>query len=243
MTAKETIDIEALLYRAYAQHRVHRVTPEAVLGLRRNAGPSGFAATMAILELGTRVDTSGAGAKIAGMQSMAAATPDDMLVVHDHVLALADWLIEGAETAEPRVWRRAEIRENGWRIEERADGLWLVRVERRAFDPAAHHVAGRLTNPYLAAAVIQHACAGTRPDCRPARRGRLTAQEEREVRIERALYAVWRAALGVLAAELDGKLAKHAVTGPAADAEPWTRRPLRDVPAPEAVPEAEIIGA
>lgn len=235
MSAKETIEIEALLRRAYGQYRVHKVSPATVLGLGavKLSAPSGFAATMAILELGTRVDTSGAGAKMAGLQSMAAATPDDLLVVHDHVLALSDWLIEGADTAEPTVWRREEIAANGWRVETLADALWLVRPSGPTGEGRGH--LSRLTDPHLAASVILHAANGSRPECRPARRGRLSAAEEAEVRIERALYAVWLAALGVLAAELDSTLAKHAVLPPSAPAEPWARRPLRDVPAEEAL--------
>lgn len=231
MSAKETIEIEALLRRAYGQYRVHKVSPATVLGLGavKLSAPLGFAATMAILELGTRVDTSGAGAKMAGLQSMAAATPDDLLIVHDHVLALSDWLIEGAETAAPTVWRRDEIAANGWKLEKQGDALWLAR-------PSGPNAAGRghlsrLTDPHLAASVILHAANGTRPDCRPARRGRLSAAKEAEMRLERAFYAVWHAALGVLAAELDSVLAKHAVLPPSAPAEPWLRRPLRDVPA------------
>lgn len=234
MSAKETIEIEALLRRAYGQYRVHKVSPATVLGLGavRQSAPSGFAAAMSILELGTRVDTSGAGAKIAGLQSMAAATPDDMLVVHDHVLALSDWLIEGAESAEPTVWRRHEIAANGWRIEKQADTLWLARPSGPAGVGRGH--LSRLTDPHLCATVILHAAEGTRPECRPARRGRLSAAEEVEVRMERALYAVWHAALGVLAAELDAVLVKHAVLPPYAPAEPWQRRELRDVPAEKA---------
>lgn len=233
MTAKETIEIEALLFRAYGQYRVHKVSPAAVLGISPlAAGPSGFAATMGILQLGTRVDTSGAGARAAGMQRMMAATPDDLLIVHDHVLALSDWLIEGAETAEPMVWRRPEIRERGGRVEERADGHWLVLPSGPNGSGRGHH--SRLTDPHLCAMVILHASNGSRPECQPAKRGRLCAADEREVRMERTLYAVWHAALGVLAAELDGRLAQHAVLPPSAPAEPWNRRPLRDVPLEEA---------
>lgn len=238
MSVKETIEIEALLHRAYGQYRVHKVSPATVLGLGavKLSAPSGFAATMAILELGTRVDTSGAGAKMAGLQSMAAATPDDMLVVHDHVLALADWLIEDADTAEPTVWRREEIRANGWSIEKRADGEWLMRPS--GANGAGRGHLSRLTDPHLGATVILNAANGTRPECRMAKRGRLPAAEEREVRMERALYACWRAALGVLAAELDVVLTKHAVLAPSAPAEPWARRPLRDVSAKTALAEA-----
>jgi len=59
----------------------------------------------------------------------------------------------------------------------------------------------------------------------------MAAADERDMRMERALYAVWHAALGVLAAELDGKLSRHAVLPPSAPAQPWNRRPLRDAAA------------
>ncbi|AZO77729.1 MULTISPECIES: hypothetical protein [unclassified Bosea (in: a-proteobacteria)] len=236
MTAKETIEIEALLYRAYAQYRVHKVSPAAVIGIAPLlASPSGFAATMAILQLGTRVDTSGAGAKAAGMQRMMAATPDDLLVVHDHVLALSDWLIEGAESAEPTVWRRDEIRENGWAVETRPDGLWLVRPSGPGGAGRGH--LSRLADPHLCAMVIQHASNGTRPECRAVRDlQRRPAAEARELREERAHYAVWHAALAVLAAELNDQLTKHHVLPPSAPAQPWTRRALRDVPAGTPLP-------
>lgn len=236
MNAKETIEIEALLRRAYGQYRVHKVsttTAKEAARVARRSAPSGFAATMEILMLGTRVDTSGAGAKLAGLESMLATTPDDLLIVHDHVLALSDWLIEGAESVAPAVWKRQDIVANGWRIEKQANALWLVRPS--GPDGAGRGHLSRLTDPHLTASVILHAANGSRPECRPARRGRLSAAEEREVRIERSLYAVWHAALGVLAAELDGVLAKHAVLPPSATPEPWLRRPLRDVPAEEAL--------
>ncbi|TCR69704.1 hypothetical protein [Bosea sp. BK604] len=230
MAVKEQIDIEALLHRAYAQYRVHRVTPGNVLGLYAPMqGPSSYASLMSILELGTRVDTSGIGARLAGLQTMASATPDDMLIVHDHVLALSQWLIEGADTAEPSVWRRDEIAANGWRIEDAATGLWLVRPDTSG---EAADVWARLTEPYLAAVVIEHASAGSRPDWqtgREKRRGRATKVELAEERQARAFYACWRAALAVLAAELASVLAKHEPTGPAASAEPWNARVLADV--------------
>lgn len=235
MTMKEMIDIEALLHRAYGQYRVHKVTPASILGLQvRRGSPSGFAAAMSILELGTRVDTSGAGARLAGLQSMHAATPDDLLIVHDHVLALADWLIEGAGSVEPIVWRRQEIAANGWTIEDRADGLWLVRPK--------GELASRLTDPYLCAMVIEHATDGTRPVWRRMPRNRPDAAAAADIRVERALYAVWHAALTTLAAELQPALARHAATGPSAPAEPWMARPLRDVN-PETPVPAEEVGA
>lgn len=226
MTVKEQIDIEALLYRAYAQYRVDRVTPQAVLGLPRVKPSGSLVGAMSALQLGTVVDNSGVAARMLGAQSMAAATPDDMLVVHDHVLALADWLIEEARSDEPRVWRRDEIDANGWRIEDTAQGTWLVRPGEGAKGGDAWSL---LTNPYLSVLVIEHGRAGTRPDHgeQPkAGRGRPDAaalRERGDAMLSRALYAAWHACLRVLAAELDDVLLRHAVTGPIAPPAPWDR--------------------
>jgi hypothetical protein len=229
---KEIIDIEALLHRAYAQYRVDRVTPQSLLGLAR-LGPGGsLVGAMQAVALGTIVDNSGAAARMIGLQTMQAATPDDMLVVHDHVLALADWLIEEAHSSAPQVWRRDEIASRGWFVEETAHGLWLVRPGegQKGTDTRAS-----LTNPYLVALVIEHARAGTRPDdlgvserarqtvARRGRPDRAALAERGDVMLARAVYATWHASLGVLAAELNGALVKHRVTGPAAAAEPWNR--------------------
>lgn len=238
MTGKETIDIEALLHRAYGQYRVDRVTPQSILGLAR-LGPGGsLVGAMQAVALGTIVDNSGAAARMLGAQSAAVATPDDMLVVHDHVLVLADWLIEEARSDEPQVWRRAEIAANGWRVEETAQGLWLVRPGEGVKGGDAW---AALTNPYLMALVIEHARAGSRPDdlgvserarrttVRRGRPDRAMLAERGDVMLARAVYATWHAALGVLAAELDGVLTKHRVIGPAAVADPWNRPDLVDV--------------
>lgn len=228
--AKETIGIEALLYRAYAQYRVDKVTPAAVLGMPRFKPNGSLVGAMQVLQLGTIIDNSGPAAKMLGFQTMAAATPDDLLVVHDHVLALSEWLIEGAETDAPIAWKRVEIAEQGWRVEDAATGLWLVRPGR---EPDSHW--SRLHDPYLTALVIEHARNGSRPDHggpMPSYRGRpseAVRAERAGIMLARSVYATWHAALGLLAVALDGVLLKHAVSGPVSPATPWDRRARGEV--------------
>lgn len=221
--AKETIGIEALLHRAYGQYRVDRVTPEAVLGMPRFKPSASLAGAMQALQLGTIIDNSGVAARMLGQQTMAVATPDDLLVVHDHVLGLSSWLIEGAETGEPQVWKRGEIAENGWRIEDAATGLWLV----RSGEEGAADGWSRLHDPFLTALVIEHARNGTRPDHGgplPVVRGRPSEAERAQraaVMLARAVYATWHAAIGLLAVILDEELTKHHVLGPVSLQAPW----------------------
>lgn len=225
MTAKETLGIEALLHRAYAQYRVDKVTPAAVLGMPRFKPNSSLVGAMQTLQLGTIIDNSGPAAKMLGFQTMAAVTPDDLLIVHDHVLALSGWLIEGAEGDEPQAWKRSEIVAQGWRIEDAATGLWLVRPGREA---GSHW--SRLHDPYLTALVIEHARNGTRPDHggpMPVVKGRpseAVRAERAGIMLARSVYATWHAALVLLAAALDEALLKHQVTGPVSPAAPWDRR-------------------
>ncbi|QEL26141.1 hypothetical protein FQV39_28685 [Bosea sp. F3-2] len=234
--AKETIGIEALLHRAYAQYRVDKVTPAAVLGMPRFKPSGSLVGAMQALQLGTIIDNSGAAARMLGFQSMAAATPDDLLVVHDHVLALSAWLIEGAQGDEPQAWKRSEIAAQGWRVEDAASGLWLVRPG----EEGAADAWSRLHDPFLTALVIEHARNGTRPDHggpMPARRGRPdeAARAERAgIMLARAIYATWHAALGLLAVELDGVLLKHQVTGPTSPEAPWDSEATGNVLASQA---------
>lgn len=229
MTAKETIGIEALLHRAYAQYRVDKVTPAAVLGMPRFKPNGSLVGAMQALQLGTIIDNSGPAAKMLGFQTMAAATPDDLLVVHDHVLALSDWLIEGAEGDEPQAWKRSDIAEQGWRVEDAATGLWLVRPAEPRAGEASRDAWSRLHEPYLTALVIEHARYGTRPDHggpMPVGKGRpseAVRAERAGIMLARSVYATWHASLGLLAAALDGALTKHAVSGPVSPAAPWDR--------------------
>lgn len=221
--AKETIGIEALLYRAYAQYRVDKVTPAAVLGMPRFKPSGSLVGAMQALQLGTIIDNSGPAAKMLGFQTMAAATPDDLLVVHDHVLELSEWLIEGAQGDEPQAWKRSEIAAQGWRIEDAATGLWLVRPGLEG-QPDAW---SRLHDPYLTALVIEHARNGTRPDhggpmpVAKGRPGEAVRAERAGVMLARSVYATWHAAHGLLAVALEGALLKHQVTGPISPAAPW----------------------
>lgn len=225
MSGKETIGIEALLHRAYGQYRVDKVTPAAVLGMPRFKPSGSLVGAMQALQLGTIVDNSGVAARMLGHQSMVAATPDDLLVVHDHVLGLSEWLIEGAQTAEAQAWKRSEIAARGWRIEDTATGLWLVMPG----EGEAEDVWTRLHDPFLTALVIEHARAGSVPDhggALPSVRHRPDAEtiEERgNVLLARAVYATWHAALTLLAAELDASLTKHHVLDPASPPAPWER--------------------
>jgi len=240
--AKETIGIEALLHRAYAQYRVDKVTPAAVLGMPRFKPNGSLVGAMQALQLGTIIDNSGPAAKMLGFQTMAAATPDDLLVVHDHVLALSDWLIEGAEGDEPQAWKRSEIAEQGWRIEDAATGLWLVRPAEPRAGEASRDVWSRLHEPYLTALVIEHARSGTRPDHggpMPVAKGRpseAVRAERAGIMLARSVYATWHAALGLLAVALDGALTKHTVSGPVSPAMPWDKRSQGEVFVPYAVP-------
>lgn len=235
MTAKETIGIEALLHRAYAQYRVDKVTPAAVLGMPRFKPGGSLVGAMQALQLGTIIDNSGPAAKMLGFQTMAAATPDDMLVVHDLVLALSEWLIEGAQGDEPQVWKRSEIAEQGWRIEDAATGLWLVRPAQPRAGEASRDEWSRLHEPFLTALVIEHARNGTRPDHGgplPVAKGRpseAVRAERAGVMLARSVYATWHAALGLLAAALDGVLLKHQVTGPVSPQAPWDRQTKGEV--------------
>lgn len=226
MATKEIIDIEALLHRAYAQYRVDRVTPQNVLGLARMKPAGSLVGAMQAVALGTIVDNASAASRMIGLQTMCAATPDDMLTVHDHVLALADWRIENPRGPAPMAWRLSEIDARGWHVEETAAGAFLVRHARRGADGAMRTP---LVDPYLLVTVIEHARAGTRPEVDEAPRagrGRPDAKAlaaRGDVMLGRALYAAWHAALGSLAADLgaEGVLSRHQVTGPIAPATPW----------------------
>lgn len=250
MATKEIIDIEALLHRAYAQYRVDRVTPQNVLGLARMKPSGSLVGAMQAVALGTIVDNSGAASRMIGLQTMAAATPDDMLTVHDHVLALSDWRIENPRGPEPRAWRLCEIEAQGWHVEETAAGAFLVRHARRGADGAMRTP---LVDPYLLVTVIEHARAGTRPEVDEAPRagrGRPDAAAlaaRGDVMLGRALYAVWHAALGSLAADLGkrGVLERHQVTGPVAPATPWdaaTRGAVLDAAAHKPLPHPNSTG-
>lgn len=228
MGVKETIDIEALLYRAYAQYRVDKVGGSAAARMIGLAG----APVLAQGQWQERVDSSAPGSRLAARASEVAAMPDDLLALHDRVLALADlWFaIDGDDVS---VWDRASAADAGYAIDKGADGWWLI----RAGVPVT-----RLDQAGVMVLVIQHARDGSRPDVHPdfskragrrpadaaahdhrGRRRKGQAVSQREVQHDRACYHAWRCALALLAAECEGLLDDFRVTGPAAPAAPWLR--------------------
>jgi hypothetical protein len=230
MTAKETIDIEALLYRAYAQQQVDRsIGRKGVVALANLIGlpPSPGLAQSAWQE---RVDTSAPGAKLAARAKAAGSVADPLLLLHDHVLALADmWFAWRGDDVV--VWDRETAAAEGCEIGGQGGGWWLVR-QGRAVE--------RLEQAGVMALVIQHARAGSRPDihadwrkrrgrpaadyCERDARGRKRkgeAMTQAEVQHARALYHAWRSALVLLQAQCEGQIAGYEITGPLAPAAPW----------------------
>lgn len=241
---RERIDIEALLERAYRVHRVEQATSARVLGFSP-AGPSisTTAALAEVLALGTRVDTSFRAAALIGASSAACSVPDDILAVHDAVLALDDFFLEPQSGD---VWDVATAAEAGLAIvnldaERKPPGQrWRIQPARLDVDATAEdfarfgHPVERIVTSMM---MILHARIGGRPTVAPVKeigrkpiyKGRKKQAVDyepvyetplREVTRQRAEYAVWHAALGLLAAELCD-LDTFEVVGPAAAAAPW----------------------
>jgi hypothetical protein len=229
---KHQIDIEALLEWAYRRQCVDRVAGQRFTP----KGPSGDAngAAVQMMMLGCRVDSSSYAARVLG-----AYAPDDAMILHDTVLALDDLYIDLAGG----VWTSARVAEIGARlIKERGGFFWLEIDGSRTPLECAH----------LKALVITHAKVGGRPEwcagwrdpgnavasdrgakdrCGRKRRAKDDYSPE-DVAFYRAQYRCWHAALVLLAAELQGALAEYEVTGPAAPAEPWKKKPEKMIAAP-----------
>jgi len=239
MAAKETIDIEMLLQRAYRQYGVDRVTPERVLGLvaPSSSGESNYMIVARHLAYGTSIDTSPAGANILGRATDAASVPEDLLAVHDAVLALDDFFIERARDV-CMVWDRDTAMRANVEIFKQ-DGEWFARAKRwGAGEPEPPM--RRLQKINTSVLVILNARAGTRPDVdeleveymRPVYRGRneevigyepIYVTSPEIVAVQRAEYQTWHCALGLLAAQLTN-LALFDVSGPAAPFAPWENK-------------------
>lgn len=233
---KEQIDIERLLEWAYREHCIDRQ-----VSLLKPVGPSRSVSGNLgqYVELGTRVDNSGAALKAQGLK-----LPDDAMIVHDAVLAAGEMWIEWKRDDEVMIWDRASAAAASQQI-EKVDGQWLRRPITPNGRVAAFGV--RVEQAATVALLIVNAKNGARPDWfegwsapegRPAhdhlptdRRGRARKRVGRatieDVMHGRAIYAVWRASLALLAVELDGALQRWAVTGPAAAESPWDRAPVR----------------
>ncbi len=226
--AKEIIDIEALLHRAYAQYRVEKVGGSAAGRMIGRPRPIGFA-TPSYAE---RVDTSAPGSRLAAMAKAASSVPDDILALHDHVLALGEmWLAWYGD--EVGIWDRQSAAQAGYIVAQAAGRWWLEPISGEALPSEIEQVG-------VMALVVQHAREGTRPDWhpgwapkkgRPARdgaerdaRGRRRKGEAvplRDMQADRAAYHAWRCALVLLQAQMEGQSRLVDVTGPAAPAAPW----------------------
>lgn len=256
MGAKTGIDIEHLLVWAYREQEVDRrvaVVKEGNLTMVSSIGSNWPATT---LELGARVDVSGSGTRLAWQARTLAQerTADDALTIHDAVLALDDVWVE-MQDGEATLWTPESAK---------ADGLDLC-ADDATLRPAtpngrlADFIHARLDRVVVAPLLIQHARAASRPDWHEGwsqsrasawrgerdRWGRLRGNgrglgEDRpeDVARDRAVWLVWRAALAVLAIDMEDRLAKWAPTGPLAPESPWELREKRIVPALVVQPEA-----
>ncbi|WP_404291518.1 hypothetical protein ACD578_05320 [Microvirga sp. RSM25] len=256
MAQKETIDIEALLVRAYRQYQVDRATPEKILGLVVPMLPSesNYMIVARHLAYGTSIDTSPAGANILGRATDAAAVPEDLFAVHDAVLALDDYFIERARDV-CMVWDRETAARADVEIWQQ-DGEWFARAKRwGAGEPEPP--ARRLQQVSTSVIVILNARAGIRPtvddleivDQRPIYRGARKEPVGYEpvylispemIAVQRAEYQVWHCALALLAAQIS-ELDTLTVTGPAAPLSPWDEKVIH-TPNPLDVQDNRTLG-
>ena len=236
MAGTETIDIERLLDWAY---RVQAVDKQVKALAPRGPAGSASGSLGQYAELGTKVDNSGAALKALGMK-----VADDAMIVHDAVLSAGEMWIEWKRDDEVEIWDRERAASAGQDI-GKYEGQWLRRPITPNGRVAAFGV--RLEQAATVALLITNAKNGTRPDWfegwaapegRPARDhlakdrwGRARKQRE-DVSVEyvmhaRALYAVWRAALALVAVDLAGALRRYDVIGPDAPEHPWLKSPKR----------------
>lgn len=131
MPFQETIDIEALIVRAYREKAVHRLhnVGATLLGLSGPKAP-GFS------YLTDKVDTSSfsarSAAKTRDLQAQLAAAPDALLELHDAVLALPNFYIERIGGFDFVIWNEETAARNGQRIEVSPwNEASIIKVERR----------------------------------------------------------------------------------------------------------------
>lgn len=232
---KENIDIEALLVWAYRAQCVDRVRKQIMRAIKP---PKSYGTTwhgMAqIAEMGTVIQSTGVGLVACGANA-----PDDAFIVDAAVMALDRVYLEWQTETRLALWTKPGAAADGMDIEPVDHGVlkrWFLRAPNRS---------PRLLEELdVSVLVILHARDDHAPEWhegwraprgRPAsdklawdKRGRLRKQEKHEfsreqVVYDRGVYAVWHAALSLLAAQLEGKLARFAVTGPAAPTAPWLR--------------------
>ena len=241
MPPREKIDIEALLIRAYAEKRVHKLRQVkagalGLIGPRKGIG--GFSAS-------EKVDTSSFSARVAGelreMQARLGAAPCGLLDLHDVVLGLESVYVESGADLGFIVWWDADAAlDRGHRIVEDGDGATIAQVRPRTGRPGEFVEIGprrRLTKVVTSALMVLHGQYGDRPyvpevevyRMRPVYEGATKEAKSyspeyvtplHAVAEARAAYAVWYAALGLLAGVMAAS-AEYEVTGPSAPAEPW----------------------
>lgn len=218
---KSPIDIEALLVWAYRDQAIDRLiaqqkapTPEAT-----GSAWDGFDH---LERYGTFIQSSAIDLCTPGSMAY-----DDADAVHGRVLALDDAFVQ-TDGDTIAVWDRALIAEQGSTLLEWKRGA----VSLRTPDGQTHP----LERVVISTILILHARVAGRPECYAEiarRRGQPRRDSEAapgvtfaDLTYHRAVYAVWHAALGILAAELGDSLAQWKVTGPAAHESPWLLRVL-----------------
>ncbi|WGD31222.1 hypothetical protein AncyloWKF20_05205 [Ancylobacter sp. WKF20] len=217
---KQAIDIEDLLIWAYRDMQADRLGDGGGFAVKLKA-PCSWAAVEHFGTYGTFVQASD--------YEPEPGDRDDAALIHRAVLGLDDAFLSCTEQG-VSVWDRALIQ---------AEGCDLV--EERQSRPQLRQPGGELLpldRVVISVYLVLHARQGSRPDCYSdvtRRRGRPRKDGEiadgitfDDVQHHRAVYSVWHAALGILAADLAGRLAKWDVTGPKADEAPWLQ-PARRV--------------
>lgn len=254
---REAIDIEALLVRAYREKRVDRYGRDgraagaAALGL--GSGPRAPGSQLGGPE---RVDTSSYAANSAARTRDAllqlAGTADGLLALHDAVLALPDMFVEYGAGADFVVWDAVTAERRGEIITIAAGKASIQATRRRGGrgegrnDRVPVGLPRPLTILPMTVLVITHGREDSRPEVtdaalrrRPVYRARsawdivgweyVSDADLDTVAFERARYAAWHAALGMLAAARAG-CPEFAITGPLAPLTIWASEPVEKAP-------------
>lgn len=219
---KQAIDIEDLLVWAYRDMQAEQLWDDDTSS--RLGIASGWGAIASVGAYGAVVQSSS--------YIPEPGDRDDAALVHRAVLGLDDaFLVKGEGGLS--VYDRGLLAEAGCTLVERSGERPLMVQP----DGEAVLVERVVISVYL----VLHARVASRPDCYAdvaRRRGRPTKNGEvaegltyDEMIHARAVYAVWHAALGILAVDLAGRLARWEPTAPKANEAPWLqpRRRLLEV--------------
>ncbi|PIK69811.1 hypothetical protein CS379_27950 [Methylobacterium frigidaeris] len=250
------MDIEALLVRAYREKRVDRYGQDGrqagAVALGLGSGPRAPGSQLGGPE---RVDTSSYAANSAARTREAflrlAGTADGLLALHDAVLALPDMYVEYGAGADFLVWDAETAERHGEVITLKGGKASIQATRRRGGrgegrnDRVPVGLPRPLTTLPTSVLIITHGREASRPDVMDAslRRRPVYRPGTRDVAgfefvadapldvvaFERARYAAWHAALGMLAAARAG-CPEFAVTGPAAPLTIWSSEALDRAP-------------